>query len=399
MKNAKKSTLSIIVPVYNIEKSIKKCIDSIRKQTYENLEVILVDDGSTDNSGEICDEYAKIDERIHVIHKNNEGPLMVRFVGIEKARGEYITFVDSDDWIDKEMYNDLLKELEGTHAEIVVSGLYRYWNESNIDEDIPRLAEGLYGRKDIEEKIIPIMLWDIRRGGYGIDPSLCSKIYRKELIKGHIENAKDLGIHYGEDISILYPMLLEANVIAVVHRSYYYHVQRNEGNLASYVKDSLFFEKLFILFSYLKKIFEKNIYAPTLIKQLEYNYMFLIQLRRSRYVQVKEISSFDFPVEDIPMGSNIVLYGAGQVGRAYYEQNDRKHFCNIILWVDKKHQILDKNRVVYAPEEIKKYTYDYILIGVQIPELAGEIRSELIQMGIETKKIIWSLTKIYKFLY
>lgn len=114
------------------------------------------------------------------------------------------------------------------------------------------------------------MLWDIQRSGYGVDPSLWSKIYKKELIMKHIENAKDLGIHYGEDISILYPMLLEANTIAVVHKSYYYHVQRKEGEIASYMMEPLFFEKLFSLFIYLKKILKKCDQSPVLIKQLEY---------------------------------------------------------------------------------------------------------------------------------
>lgn len=114
------SRISVIVPVYCAEKYIKRCVDSIICQTEKDLEIILVDDGSTDSSGLICDEYARLDSRVKVIHQKNSGVSMARNAGIEIATGRYIGFVDADDWIDKEMYQVLLDEADITGADIVM---------------------------------------------------------------------------------------------------------------------------------------------------------------------------------------------------------------------------------------------------------------------------------------
>lgn len=115
--------ISVIVPVYKVEKYIKKCIESIINQTYENLEIILVDDGSPDNCGKICDEYAKKDKRIKVIHKENGGVSSARNLGLEKSNGQYITFIDSDDWIEEEYCEILLTTLKEQNADCAICRL------------------------------------------------------------------------------------------------------------------------------------------------------------------------------------------------------------------------------------------------------------------------------------
>ncbi len=126
--------ISIIVPVYNVDKYLNKCIQSIIEQTYSNLEIIIIDDGSTDNSPALCDEWAKRDSRIQVIHKANGGQSDARNVGLSIARGEYIGFVDSDDWIHREMYEYMISILSSNEADIAECGMFKY---SNMDDDIP----------------------------------------------------------------------------------------------------------------------------------------------------------------------------------------------------------------------------------------------------------------------
>ena len=111
MNNNNKPTISVIVPVYKVEKYIRKCIDSILNQTYQNIEVILVDDGSPDNCGKICDEYAYLDKRVRVIHKKNGGLGSARNVGLGLAKGQYIMFVDSDDYLTKDSIGTVLKAI------------------------------------------------------------------------------------------------------------------------------------------------------------------------------------------------------------------------------------------------------------------------------------------------
>ena len=113
---------SVIVPIYNVEKYLSACLDSIINQTYRNFEIILVDDGATDGSGVICDQYAQSDGRIHVIHKKNEGPNCARQTGVLAAQGDYIAFVDADDWLDEDFLECGIHLMENEKADIVIMG-------------------------------------------------------------------------------------------------------------------------------------------------------------------------------------------------------------------------------------------------------------------------------------
>lgn len=126
-----KNLISIIVPIYNVEKYLKRCIDSIINQTYKKLEIILVDDGSKDNSGKICDKYAKKDIRIKVIHKKNEGVSEARNVGLKVSTGEYIGFVDADDFVEKDMYEKMYKKAKEVDADIVICD-YQFYPNNKI---------------------------------------------------------------------------------------------------------------------------------------------------------------------------------------------------------------------------------------------------------------------------
>lgn len=125
--------ISIIVPVYNIEKYIVRCIESILNQTYSNLEIILVDDGSTDSSGGICDEYAKKDDRIVVIHKVNGGLSDARNAGLKVVTGDYIGYVDGDDWIDSTMYEDMLSVMEAKDIKLSICRYKKVFTGETID--------------------------------------------------------------------------------------------------------------------------------------------------------------------------------------------------------------------------------------------------------------------------
>lgn len=130
--------ISIIVPVYNAEKYLKRCIDSLLAQTYQNIEVLLIDDGSPDNSGIICDEYAKKDSRFRVFHKENGGVSSARNLGLKEAKGDYIGFVDADDYIDSKMYEILLSNLVKEKADISVCGYYQEDSEGVFKKHWPK---------------------------------------------------------------------------------------------------------------------------------------------------------------------------------------------------------------------------------------------------------------------
>ena len=207
--------VSVIVPVYNVENHIKKCIDSIISQTYKNLEIILVDDGSTDKSGRICDEYAEINKRIKVIHKENGGLSDARNAGINIAKGTYITLVDSDDYIDKEyveiLYNTIIKE----NADIAItSHKVIYENKTTIEKAT--------GEKTVldPKAVLKRILYDD-----GIDLSACAKLYKTELFK----NIKYPKGRLFEDAATTYKLIDSCDIIAINSKSTYNYIIREDS--------------------------------------------------------------------------------------------------------------------------------------------------------------------------
>lgn len=129
--------ISIIVPVYNVEPYLRKCLDSIINQTYKDLEMLIIDDGSTDGSGRICDEYAEKDSRITVFHTENRGLSCARNLGLDEAKGEWIGFVDSDDWIEPDMYEVLIRRAEETGADVVECGVFKEYSDKTAEHHRP----------------------------------------------------------------------------------------------------------------------------------------------------------------------------------------------------------------------------------------------------------------------
>lgn len=169
--------ISVIIPIYNVEKYIHECIDSVRNQTYTNLEIILVDDGSTDSCATICDEYAKKDSRIRVIHKENGGLSDARNAGLEIATGKYIGYVDSDDYIALDMYEHLYNACEENEAEIAVCRFHTFTDKIQLCENVVNRNK-VYNSKGILLAYIDESVEEL------ITPSAWSKLYRRDCIQG-----------------------------------------------------------------------------------------------------------------------------------------------------------------------------------------------------------------------
>ena len=164
--------ISVIIPVYNAEKYLSHCIKSILSQTFTDFEVLLIDDGSTDGSGEICDEFAKNDTRIRVFHKNNGGVSSARNVGLDNAKGEWITFCDADDWVGKDW---LFNFSEGFDYDIVVQGFYITKVGNDVECMMSTLHDAYYKRTDIRECLVTLS--SINNVGY-----LWCRAFRREII-------------------------------------------------------------------------------------------------------------------------------------------------------------------------------------------------------------------------
>ena len=193
-----KPLISVVVPIYNIENYIRKCIESIQNQTYKKIEIILVDDGSTDLSGKICDEYALNDSRIKVIHKKNGGLVSARKVGIENAEGMYATYVDGDDWIESDMYEKLLNQI--VDADIIISGKIRDYGDHSVYER-NKIPEGIYNADDLKNIIYATMMYTGRFYERGISPQIYQNLYVKEILLKHCNS-----------LSLLIPIIESARI-------------------------------------------------------------------------------------------------------------------------------------------------------------------------------------------
>lgn len=209
--------ISVIVPIYNVEKYLPKCVDSILCQTYPNLEVILVDDGSPDRAGEICDAYAEKDSRVRVIHKRNGGLSSARNAGIDIAQGDYLSFVDSDDWIEPDTYETMLTAMERYGVSLVCAGRY------DVDDATGSRTVGLCPEKDElvtgKELVRRIFRWD------HLDSAAWDKLYARELFR---EIRYPIG-RIVEDVPTTYRIVLKAGKAALLAKPVYNYLHRENS--------------------------------------------------------------------------------------------------------------------------------------------------------------------------
>lgn len=196
--NRKKIKLSVIVPIYNIEKYVEKCILSLEESTYDNLEVILVDDGSTDRSGNICDEYSQKYKNIEVVHQINKGLMKARRAGVTVATGDFITFVDGDDYVTPDLYERLVEILVNKEVDVLCFGFSEVEGEKILRTVTPCFDQGIYYREEIRKKIMPGLMGD-KNFRQLMPPCAWGKIYRYNIFYDNMYLVPDM-ISIGEDV-------------------------------------------------------------------------------------------------------------------------------------------------------------------------------------------------------
>lgn len=255
--------LSVIIPVYNVKEYLEKCVDSILSQNYDLFEVILVDDGSTDGSGYICDQYASKDCRIKVIHQKNQGHTAARQSGFAASSGEYLLFIDSDDWIDRKMFHSMMTRAMETDADIVQCS-YRSVKDGRGRDEVPIYETGVYGYERLKAEIYPKMIYAGGFYRFGIAPNMWNKIFKRHLIEDNLPRI-DRRIRSGEDGLLTFSCFLQARTVCIVPGCYYNYRSR-EVSMCRITDDSRL-DQNHILFEYYKKWFYEN---PILKEQIEH---------------------------------------------------------------------------------------------------------------------------------
>lgn len=259
-----KDLISVIVPVYNVEKYLERCINSILQQTYQNIEIILIDDGSIDKSAEICDYYNKKDKRISVIHKKNTGVSSTRNQGLNIAKGKYLICIDSDDWLEKNMIETLYKNINKYDADLSVCNFYINENKKQYTNDLEKqrlIIEDL-------EQMYEFLFDKSKFGGY-----LWNKLIKKSIIDEN--NIRfDEKIKVEEDVMFLIKVLKTCKKIVYDSNQILYHYSQRSNSAVRFNYTMKDITKLYTLEEKLKL---KEQYDLHSLKELEYEYVFLLK--------------------------------------------------------------------------------------------------------------------------
>lgn len=317
--------ISIVIPVYNVEKYLKTCIESVLDQTYRDIEIILVDDGSTDSSGSICDEYAKKDSRITVIHKKNRGLGLARNSGMELVKGSFVTFLDSDDYISSTNIQELAEIVEKEGADTVLGGF------SRVDVDGNVLAKEaydfkIYSDKEVQSNFFPRLMGSSPTHKDSIRPSVWNSMYSMDIIRKNNILFKSEREYAAEDIvfDIEYYRYAQ-KVVTISTASYNYRV--TPGSLTQKYRPDRFDKSVFLykyIFARLKELGYSGNASVRAARQLfVYTRMAIKQevICRDRkfsekYKQIRRIINDKFlrsvisnyPVEKLSLQPKVFLY-------------------------------------------------------------------------------------------
>lgn len=231
--------VSIIIPVFNVEKYLCRCLDSIVSQTFSDYEAIIVDDGSSDESGRICDGYAHNDKRFVVIHKQNEGVAKARLTAYEHSKGDLITFVDADDYVDSQ-YIEKLVQAQKEHNADMVSCQY-YTDENGILRTLKRNVKGFYNREGIDKVLQERFFVEPETGAAGIPIFLWTKLVKREFVEEALKVGK--GLKWSEDMVGLVDLYLRISSMNIIEDPLYYYVKR-EGQVTQKYSSDLWYNHL-----------------------------------------------------------------------------------------------------------------------------------------------------------
>lgn len=391
--------VSIIIPIYNTARYLRRCLDSVICQTYRNLEIILVDDGSTDTSPQICNEYASRDDRIKVVHQENRGLVNARKTGVANATGEYSEYVDSDDWIEADCVEQMISAVKDRKPDMAVAlGHYRDYQDGRsiikLDNN-GELKERIYEYFEFRKYIIPCYIRTDKFYTTDIPNNLWCYIFKTLFLKEHQNRIED-EITIGEDAACVFRCLLDAKTIGVKNTAMY-HYQQNEDSMM-HNGDSAIHDRIEILYKNMSDTAElhKVEYGTDMLqkKVLWIAYYILLMMEYEKLSSISDV--YLFPYSKVREGSKVFVYGLGTFGREILKTlSEKKDKYQIVGCSDQGWRQyegfyhIDNSEMcrVYSPDKIKRVSFDKILIAVTRHGLAKDISRELISFGVDQSKI------------
>lgn len=379
--------VSVIIPVYNTETYLKQCLDSVITQTLQEMEIICVDDGSVDNCPQILDEYAARYSGIKVIHKVNGGVVSARRTGESVARGQYIGYVDSDDWIDKEMFERMYTCAVKHGAELVSSG---YWLEGDYTSEC---LDGVDGGLYVGEKMQMLRentIYCMCRKDTGLRAPQPCKLFSANLYK-RVTVPVPEDITMSEDKLHILTCILECKSAYVMKESYYhYRINRSSATRTGNPSYLLCVDKVY---QYFRTLYRHTAFTERMRQQAELYIMdmLLVAVNSRLGFTTRNLLWIDpYWMEHISAGSRVVLYGAGEAGRKYRTQLLARGEHRYVGCIDfEYYRIRDEVLDVQPPEALHDMAYDYVVITIKNQAKADEVRNRLEKLGVEKYSLLW----------
>lgn len=382
--NDSRKLISVIVTIYNVEKYLDTCIESIVGQTYKKLEIILVNDGSTDGSGIKCEEWKGKDSRIRVIHKENGGAVSARKAGVVNAAGDYIGYVDGDDWIESDMYEKMADSGFEEEVDIVSVEDVREYEDGRKQTEKIFIKEGVYRDEAyftlVLEKMINLQnffQWNIPMHGW-------QHLYRRELLQKN-QMMIDDRVKRGEDALSAFTCYMGANSAALLRQPLYHYRQLSKSARSTETINNL--EGLIYLRNRLYEAYgncpdPKGIIKKEMVRFLIYSILWAAY-------QLCLIGDDDklFPYE-VPKKCRIAIIGAGAFGSRLYQRVSELNYCNIVAWIDSGWQFYSRQGLpVQSMDTLSTLTYDHVIIAVLNVQMQNELIKKLQDNGVERGKI------------
>lgn len=379
-----KNKVSIIIPVYNKEKSLRRCIDSVICQTYSNFEVILLDDGSTDNSSRICKEYEASDNRIKYYYQSNSGQTAARNNGLRYAHEDYVMYIDADDYIDANYVEILIKAmLENPDCDLVSSGLYFEYNGFTRCM-MDGIEPGWYSDRNVNN-VVSRAIYDHVSCSQGIIHSMSGKVFKRNLLIKAFEHI-DSSLIICEDGVLVFAYICLIRNFKIIKYAGYHYVQYKESSIHCITDDKInnlnlcknqYIEvaKKFGIYNQVKYSIAKNVF---LTYKVLLGYSMNLSFER-RFVISPQLYE---------KKSRIVIYGAGTLGRRLKKSAEEIENLSVVGWVDKNFQSFDRKLNVVSIDNIFDMKFDYVIVAIENNMIVHDVIELLLDRGIPYKKIL-----------
>ena len=431
--------ISVVIPCYNVEKYIEECLNSICRQTYSDLEIICVDDGSTDSTVKIIENYQRNDQRITLLRQENQYAGVARNNGMDIAIGEYIIFLDGDDFFDTKMIDKMLRSAIQCDSDIVLCDGYFYDDKTKeitepsylLNSHILKKQGGVFSCRVASEKIFQITnpapwnklykrefidreglrFQELKRANddYFVSMSLVLaeriSYVEERLVNYRVNNCNSLQGYSDKDVSFHFYMSLKAIREELICRKLWYSVKETFVNKAvsaciTALNRQNNCEHFVEVYEFLKtEAFEElEIYKHE--KDIAYSWRDTFEKIKklnateflfNKLVEQKEASKvvYKFPFQKLDKAKNIALYGAGTIGKSYHQQICANKYYNLCGWYDEKYEELRKQTyIVDSPEEIDPTIFEKIVIAIGNEKIKRQVVEYIEKKGVASSDII-----------